>query len=220
MVRRVAVLSAALWLIAASAEAQRAEVSISAGYTGSEGISVDDRVLVGEIYNRVEVNSGGSITATVGAYVSPSWMIEFLYGRQFSKLFAEGPVSRIDISDLSVDNYHGNVVYHVGDPESRVRPFVFFGLGATHYSFGELQLPNGAGLAIEGNTQFSTTWGAGVKLYLAPAVGAKFMARWTPTYIKSDAAGYWCDPFYGCWVVPDVDYANQLDVSAGLTFKF
>jgi hypothetical protein len=220
MVRRIAVISVALWSFAVPVGAQHVEASISGGYTLSEGIETDNRDLLGQIYNKVEVNSGGSVTATFGVYATPRLMFEFLYSRQSSGLTAEGAAGKLEISDLSVENFHGNIVYHFGDAEARIRPFAFGGLGATNYSFGDLQLPGGSGPKIPGNTQFSTTWGAGVKLYLARIVGARFTARWTPTYIKSDAGGYWCDPFYGCWIVPDVDYSNQFDLSGGLTFRF
>ena len=59
-----------------------------------------------------------------------------------------------------------------------------------------------------------------MKFYLAPAVGLKLTARWTPTYIKSSASGYWCDPFYGCWVLGDPDYSHQFDISGGVTIRF
>jgi hypothetical protein len=97
---------------------------------------------------------------------------------------------------------------------------MFIGAGATYYSPGSSQIPGSAGRDIDGNTQFSTTWGAGVKVYFNQNVGAKFTARWVPTYIKSDAEGYWCDPFYGCWVLGDPDYSHQFDLAGGLTFKF
>ena len=44
--------------------------------------------------------------------------------------------------------------------------------------------------------------------------------RWTPTYIKSDAEGYWCDPYWGCYVVGDAQYATQFDINGGVTFRF
>jgi len=45
------------------------------------------------------------------------------------------------------------------------------------------------------------------------------MARFTPAYIKSDPAGYWCG-FYGCYVVGDAQYANQFELSGGLSLRF
>jgi hypothetical protein len=73
---------------------------------------------------------------------------------------------------------------------------------------------------IGGETQFSTTWGLGVKLYPGRSVGLKLGVRWTPTYIKSDAEGWWCDPYWGCYVVGDAQYSNQFEFAGGLTIRF
>ena len=61
----------------------------------------------------------------------------------------------------------------------------------------------------EGNYQFSSTLGAGVKIYPSPRVGVKLGVRWVPTYIKSDSTGWWCDPYWGCYVTSDPQFSNQ-----------
>jgi opacity protein-like surface antigen len=221
MVRRIAVVVAGVCLFAAPLKAQRVEIGAGGGYTLSEGIRTDERVFNGGIYDRAEVNSGASFNLSFGVFASPAMMIEFLYGKQMSKLTAEGLGGKLDVADLNVDNYHGNFVYHWGESDAKMRPFAMIGFGATHYSFGTVQVPGpGQGREIPGNTQFSTTWGGGVKFYATPNVGFKFTARWTPTYIKTDEAGYWCDPFYGCWVVGDPDYSHQFDLSGGIVIRF
>ena len=51
--------------------------------------------------------------------------------------------------------------------------------------------------------------------------GIRLEARWTPTYIKSDAAGYWCDPYWGCYgVLEDPQYADQFQFGGGVTLRF
>jgi hypothetical protein len=62
--------------------------------------------------------------------------------------------------------------------------------------------------------------GGGVKFYFTPKIGAKIGLRWTPTYIKSEAAGVWCDPFYGCWPLVDNQYSNQFETAGGITVRF
>ena len=44
--------------------------------------------------------------------------------------------------------------------------------------------------------------------------------QWTPTYIKSDAVGWWCDPWFGCYLVGDPQYANQFEINGGVVFRF
>jgi opacity protein-like surface antigen len=221
MVRRIVAGLLGIGLVTVPLSAQKVEISFNGGYTASEGIAMQDRALLGVIYNKADVVSSGSYNFTAGGFVNERMLIEFLYGRQMTKLRAVGPTAELDVADQNVDNYHVNFVYHWLLKDGRVRPFAFGGLGATHYGFGDITVAGTpSGTTIAGNTQFSTTWGAGVKFYASPNVGVKFTTRWTPTYIKSDPAGYWCDPWYGCWLVGDPDYSHQFDISGGITVMF
>jgi len=111
-------------------------------------------------------------------------------------------------------------VYHWGESDAKVRPFAVAGLGATLNNPRDTLHPGGPNGNFDSNTQFSTTWGAGVKLYPSPHIGVRVTGQWTPTYIKSTSAGYWCDPFYGCWVVGDPDYSHQFDLSGAIVIRF
>jgi hypothetical protein len=93
------------------------------------------------------------------------------------------------------------------------------GLGATQFGTVSAKLGN-LQRDIPGNTKFSTTWAAGLKLYPGKAVGIRLEARWTPTYIKSDAEGWWCDPYWGCYFVGDAQYSNQFELGGGITLRF
>jgi opacity protein-like surface antigen len=118
-----------------------------------------------------------------------------------------------------VRNYHGYVAYNFGDPDAAVRPYVLGGLGATQYGTLDVSV-GGFDRSVDGDTQFSSTWALGVKLFPSPRFGLRLEGRWTPTYIKSDAAGWWCDPFWGCYVVGSAQYANQFELSGGITLRF
>jgi opacity protein-like surface antigen len=221
MLRRIAAVTAGILLVSVPAYAQRFDASFSGGYTTSEGVNVNESTLSGLVFESIEVKSGGSFNLTFGVYATPNVLIEFLYSRQSSKLQAKGQgFSDFDIADLNVDNYHVNFVYHWGAGDARVRPFALAGLGASYYSPGNSLVAGFEDRQLDGNTQFSWTFGAGVKAYATPNLGFKGMVRWTPTYIKSDPAGYWCDPFYGCWVLGDSDYSQQFEMSGGVTFRF
>jgi len=73
---------------------------------------------------------------------------------------------------------------------------------------------------IGGNAKFSGTFGAGLKLYPGRHAGVRLQARWTPTYIKSDSEGYWCDPYWGCYTVGNAQYSNQFELTGGITLHF
>jgi opacity protein-like surface antigen len=120
---------------------------------------------------------------------------------------------------MAVTTYHGYFAYNFGPADSPVRPYVLGGIGATSYASVPFTF---AGVSREtgGDTQFSTTWGAGVKFVPSRGIGVRAGVQWTPTYIKSDAVGWWCDPFWGCYVVGDAQYANQFSFNGGVIFRF
>jgi hypothetical protein len=148
----------------------------------------------------------------------PNTEIGFLFDQQKSTLTATG-TTETDIGDLTVSNYHGYFAYNFGEPEAAVRPYVLLGLGATNYGGVPFTVGGFSG-ETDGGTQFSGTFGAGLKLYPSQRVGVKLGARWTPTYIKSDSEGWYCDPYWGCYVVGDPQYSNQIEFSGGLVFRF
>jgi hypothetical protein len=211
-------------LMAAPAAAQRVEFSASAGYTASDGVDVTDRPLLGQVYNHVSPLSGASFNFTAGVLVSEGLEFEFLFGRQSSRLEADGPGDTpLALADLTIYNYQGNIVYNFGPRDTALRLFVFFGAGVTTYAFGNTLVAPPAGSApvsLDSESQFSSAFGGGAKFYFVPSVGLRIAARWTPTYIKTDPEGIWCDPFYGCWPTGDPQYSNQFDTSAGITVRF
>lgn len=219
MTTRIGICLLGFFFAASTSWAQRVEVSFNAGYSASEGITSDQRPLLGQLYDTLAVDSGASVNFTFGVFFTEQLEAEFLWARQNSRLQGDGPGGKLPLSELVVYNYMGNVVYNWGARDARVRPYAFGGIGATNYSFGS-NLLGGATGDLEGETRFSTNWGGGVKFFFAPNVGAKVGLRWTPTYIKSDAAGLWCDPFYGCWPLVDNQYSHQFETSAGITIRF
>ena len=59
-----------------------------------------------------------------------------------------------------------------------------------------------------------------MKVFGGSNVGFRAGMQWTPTYIKSDSEGWWCDPYWGCYIVADAKYANQFQFNGGLTIRF
>jgi outer membrane protein W len=221
---RTVVLASFVALAASAAWAQepRVEISGMAGWTLSDGVS-GNSVLAGDgnLYNGIEPKDSFAYTLDLGFYVNENVEIGGLFGQQKSKMVITG-LTNLELGDWSVDNYHGVITYNFGDHSSRARPYVFGGAGVTHYSgvsFETVATPHQT-REIGGNSQFSTTWGLGVKVYPGHNVGIKLGVRWTPTYIKSDATGWWCDPYWGCYLVGNAQYSNQFEFGGGLTFRF
>jgi opacity protein-like surface antigen len=212
MIRKTILTTMMVALAASAAWAQdpRVELSGTAGWTFSDGVSVgaSDNSAI-----RVDPKDAFSWGARLGFNLSPNVEIGFLFASQKTDLEASGIINRS--VPQSIYNYHGYFAYNFGDTDAKVRPYVLGGLGATQ--FGSLDTPLGQ---VGGNTKFSSTWAAGLKMFPSKNFGIRLEGRWTPTYIKSDAAGYWCDPYWGCYTVADAQYANQFELSGGIILRF
>jgi opacity protein-like surface antigen len=221
MSKRLLVVAVILVLgFAPSAFAQRVEVSGIFGWTLSDGVT-GDPVLAGDgnIYDAVDVKDSVSFGFSLGVNATENFEVGFLYGQQLSTAAVEGTRTR-DLGDLTVTTYHPYIAFNAGAADSKIRPFILLGLGATNYGAVSFTGANGQARETASETQFSTTWGGGVKIFASPNVGLRIGAQWTPTYIKSDAAGWWCDPYWGCYLVGDAQYSNQFQFNGGVTFRF
>lgn len=222
MLKRTAVLAFVVALGATSSFAQdhRFQVGFDAGWTLSDGVEGDAIVAGdGRVYNSIEPKDSFSYGLNLGFLVNDNAEVGALFSQQKSKFVLGGATER-ELGDFNVDNYHGYFAYNFGDTDAQVRPYVLIGLGATHYGGVSFTAVNGQNREIGGETKFSTTWGAGVKLFPGESFGIKLGARWTPTYIKSDSEGWWCDPYWGCYVVGDAQYSNQFEFTGGIVLRF
>jgi opacity protein-like surface antigen len=212
MIRRTILTAMLVAVAAATASAQDARVEISgtAGWTFSDGVNV------GTLDNapiRVDPKDAFSWGARIGFNVTPNFEVGGLFNLQSTDLEASGIINRS--IGQTIYNYHGYLAYNFGEADAKVRPYVLGGLGATQY--GSLDTAQGN---VGGETQFSTTWAAGLKLFPSPHVGIRLEGRWTPTYIKSDPEGYWCDPYWGCYTFAEAEYSNQYELSGGIILRF
>jgi len=212
-----ALLGSAAW-----AQDHRFEISGNGGWTFSDGVtSAGGPVLGGdgELYDRIDPTDSFSWGLTIGYYLNENSELEFIYSQQQSTLEVSGTAVR-EIGDFSIKNYHGVYTYNFGETDAVARPYLSIGAGGTSYPGLTFTRITGDTGEIGGNTQFSGTLGLGVKVYPGSRAGLRLGARWTPTYIKSDSDGYWCDPYWGCYVVGNAQYSNQYELSAGLTLRF
>ncbi len=201
--------------VPARAAEHRLELSGNAGYVVSDGVTFDGVLVNGNVFDSVDPKDGFGYNFTLGYYFSDNFELEGLWSQQKSKLQVGG-TQTVDIDDITIDNFMGNFVYNFGEGTAAVRPYLLLGLGATRYgSFDVRTVPVGS------NTKFSGSFGAGLKMYPGGGkAGLKLGFRWTPTYIKSDSAGWWCDPYWGCFEVTDPQYSNQFEFTGGITLRF
>jgi len=221
MKKVVALAAVVLALTAGPAAAQgKVEVSGLFGWTVSDGVTGSPiKAPDGNTYSAVDVKDGMNWGLMFGIMASDNFEFGFMFNQQMSALRLEGTTNR-ELGDMAINGYHGYFAVNFGDPESKVRPYFLGGIGAT--SYGSVNYTNAAGspASTGGDTQFSTTWGVGVKIYPSPRLGFRAGIRWTPTYIKSDPGGWWCDPYWGCYLVANAQYSNQFEFSGGVTVRF
>lgn len=221
MLKKLALIAPLALLVAVPAQAQdpRVEFQGWVGYTFSDGVTGDTiQGGDGNLYNQIEPKNSASYGLSLGFFATENVQVGFLWDRQDSTLVASGNTTS-EVSPMNVDNYHGFVSYNFGDVDDPVRPYILGGLGATRYSNVTVMGPEQT-FDVSASTRFSTTWGLGVKIYPARSFGFFGGVRWTPTYIKSDATGWWCDPFWGCWVVGSAQYSNQWEFEGGISLRF
>jgi len=223
MIRRMVWLAPLVLTVAAPVRAQdpRIEIAGVAGWSFADGVSGDTvEAEDGNLYNRIDPQDSFTYSLSAGYFLTENVEIGFLWGRQATKLEASG-TRVVEIGDINIDNYHGYFAYNFGDVDAPIRPYLMAGLGATRYGSVSFTGLSGEPRQTQSTSRFSTTWGLGVKIYPGGGnFGVRAGVRWTPTYIKTDATGWWCDPWWGCYVVGNSQYANQFEFSGGINLRF
>jgi hypothetical protein len=219
---RKALMSMALVVVSGSlavAQDHRVEIAGTAGWTFSDGVSGSVVPVPGVgTFDRIDPKDAFSWGARIGFMVTPNVEVGGLFNLQSTTLELGG-TDTVSLGDEKIYNYHGFIAYNFGDEHSQVRPYFLGGLGATQYGGLTTTIGNQS-RSLSGDTQFSTTWALGVKVNPSHGVGIMLEGRWTPTYIKSDATGWWCDPYWGCYVTGNSQYSNQFELAGGLTLRF
>ena len=181
---RATAFTAVILLLAAwtPASAQSWEVTGLAGYTPSAGL--DNRA---PELSKLDLAGGFTWGLQAGWLLTPRWGIEALWTEQASAQTIETSAGSADLFTMTIRQLHGDVVYHLG-ASTRLRPFVFGGLGATFFSAE----------AYESETKFSVGLGAGVKYFPWDAIGFRAHFRYLPTMMNDADAADFCDPFGFC----------------------
>lgn len=201
MSRAVAfVVAIALLVASGPARAQSWEVSGIAAYTPSADLENKAPEL-----SSLDIGGGFTWGLQVGRLFTPRWGVEVLWTEQASALTVGTEAGSADLFTMSIGHLHGDVVYHLGSADARLRPFVFGGLGAAFFSADDL----------ESETKFSFGLGAGVKYFRWDTVGIRAHFRYKPTLLNDEDAADFCDPFGFCQGT-----LQQVEFAGGAVIRF
>jgi len=194
----------------ASAAAQNFELTPHVGGQVNGGLDLSTSA-----FNRFEVANGLSYGISLGYLLGEHYGVEFAWNKNNADVRAQpiGGFSSIRLFSMSQNQYLGNFLLHFTPRDERVRPYLLFGLGANALD------PQVHG--VSGSTRFVYALGGGAKYNVSRHFGLRGQFKWSPTYITSTSAGYWCDPFWGgCWNVGNAHYLHEFDITGGITLRF
>jgi len=137
--------------------------------------------------------------------------VELRYSLQRTQLQARGTpfgAGLADVTDIDVEHYFLGGTYE-WENETQFRPFVSGDLGVVRFC------PSGSG----SETRFAFALGGGVKIPMAKHAGLRFDGRWVLNRLSGETEIY-CSSTGQCLVVGDVTFFSQVELSAGLMFKF
>jgi len=206
--RRTVLLGLAMLGLASAARAQQIEIQPFIGYRFGGSFESDAPESSG-----FDIQEARSYGLTVGMLVNPNGQLDILWSHQGTSLNVHGTIPGLgdDLSGFDVDYYQIEGSYIHGFPEARVRPFVAFGAGATHF---------GAPTGFSGSrTQLAFSIGGGARVALGKTIGLRFQGRWTPTFTSEDETLF-CSSGFGCIGTITGDFVSQIEVTSGLTVRF
>ena len=186
------------------------EITPFVGYQINGGLG-----LTTPVFNRLNLHNGINF-GVAGSYQLGQYTgVEFMWNHNKSNASAQfndgGSSSRV--LELTTNQYLGDFIIHFKPRESRLRPFVFAGLGVSNLAPGRAD----AGSI----TRFAWSFGGGVKYNLSQHLGLRLQVKTSPTYINSGSKEFWCDPIWGgCWKIGENNFLQELDFSGGVTFRF
>jgi len=201
-VSRLTAIAAAIVLLALSAPAsgQSWEASGLLGYVPSVGLDRQAPELT-----QLNIRGGFTWGLQGGHLFTPHWGAELLWMQQGSALRLGTEAGATNLFTMTIRQLQGNLLYHFGNRETKLRPFVFGGMGATFFSADDL----------ESETKFSFGLGGGVKYFPWKSIGVRASFRYAPTTLNDDETVAFCDPFGFCQ-----GSLNQIEFAVGAVVRF
>lgn len=196
----VAASATLLVFLAAPLGAQSWEVSGLAGYTPSSALERHAPEL-----NQLTITGGFTWGVQAARFFAPRWGAEVLWTQQSSALRIGTAAGSADLFTMTAGQLQGDVVYRFSGADTRVRPFVFAGLGTTFFSADD----------VPSETKLSLGFGGGVNYFFSRTVGVRGHVRYKPAMLNDTSSADFCDPFGFCQGT-----LQQVEFATGAVVRF
>ena len=199
---RLTAIAAGILLLASSAPASGQSWEMSGLFGYVPAVSVDRQA---PELTQLDIQGGFTWGLQAGHLFTARWGAELLWMQQGSALRLVTEAGAANVFTMTIQQLQGNALYHFGNRNTKLRPFVFGGLGATFFSASEL----------EPETKLSFGLGGGVKYFPSRAIGARASFRYTPTMMNDEESEDFCDPFGFCQ-----GSLQQIEFAVGAVVRF
>jgi opacity protein-like surface antigen len=184
----------------AMASAQAWEAAVFFGTTPSAGLDRQSPDLEG-----VDIRGGYTWGLQAARFLTSRLAAEVLWTKQRTALQLTTAAGSVDLFEMTLDQIHGNAVFHLRPRNARTRPFVFAGLGAT--------LLDASYQPRE--TKLSFGLGGGAEIFFWKTLGVRGQFRYKPTRLADEDTVAFCDPFGFCQGT-----LQQVDFTVGAVVRF
>ena len=191
MMRATCTIVTLVCLLPATARAQAWEVGALFGTTLATELDHQSSEVQG-----LEIRDGFTLGLHAARFITPRLTAEVLWTQQRTALQVTTATGPVDLFTMTVDQLHGNAVFHLRPVNARTRPFVFAGLGATFLNADQQPV----------ETKLSFGLGGGGEVFLWKSIGVRGQFGYKPTLLGDEDSDF-CDPFGFCQgSLPQVEF--------------
>jgi hypothetical protein len=186
----------------------RFEIAVLAGYRFESTLTF----LEPTRYARVEIDNAPTWGVATAYNLNPNYAAEFQYSYSApaATAIALNPEDPDRSFAVGMHDFQVGLFAYLSDPGHSVRPFLELAVGATVLNSDQ---------SLDEKVQLSLGVSAGVKTYFSDHLGLRAEVHYVPVFLYSTGTDPWvCDDSI-CWDT-GARYLQQVDLRAGLTFRF
>ena len=186
----------------------RFEFAILAGYRFESTLTFRDPTR----YDRVEIDNAPTwgVTSAYNFHPNLGFELQYSYSAPAATAIALNPVIPDRAFSVGMHDFQVGLIICTGDIPDSFRPFLGLAIGATVLNSDQ---------NLDEKVQLSLGVSAGVKAYFSEHIGVRAEVHYVPVFLYSTGTDPWFCYDSVCWDTGG-RYLQQVDLRAGLTFRF